>query len=89
MSGELLSTRCAALHHMKIISSPLAAFTHARITLTLIYLSLNLNGEQRETLWRLNSTILNNTGIKESLEKEINTYLEMNDSNTRCSLGHV
>lgn len=45
-----------------------------------IYLTLNLNGERRETLWRLNSSILNNVGIKESLKTEINTYLEINDN---------
>lgn len=45
-----------------------------------IYLSLSLNGERRETLWRLNSAILNNTATKESLKQEINTYLETNDN---------
>ena len=45
-----------------------------------IYLTLSLKGERRETLWRLNSTILNNIDTKESLKQEINTYLELNDN---------
>ena len=45
-----------------------------------IYLSVHLNGKVRTSLWRLNSNILNNTGIKDKLKNVIKLYLDQNDN---------
>jgi exonuclease III len=43
-----------------------------------VFIALSLNREQRSTLWRLNSNILNNPDTKEFLSAEINTFFELN-----------
>ena len=43
-------------------------------------MSVHLNGKVRTSLWRLNSNILNNTGIKDKLKHEIKLYLDQNDN---------
>ena len=45
-----------------------------------VFIALSLNREQRSTLWRLNSNILNNPDTKEFLSAEINTFFELNDN---------
>lgn len=45
-----------------------------------IYMSIHLNNNRKSTLWRLNSSILNNPTIKGKLESEIQLYLENNDN---------
>lgn len=45
-----------------------------------IYLTINLDQRPRQTLWRLNSGILNCPQMKEALEQEIQTYMELNDT---------
>lgn len=45
-----------------------------------IYLTISVNQRLKQTLWRLNSGILNRPQIKEALEKEIQVYLELNDT---------
>ena len=41
-----------------------------------IYISVYLNNNKKSTLWRLNSSILNNPIIKDKLKSEIKLYLE-------------
>ena len=45
-----------------------------------IYMSIYLNNKKKSTLWRLNSSILNNPIIKDKLKSEIELYLENNDN---------
>ncbi len=45
-----------------------------------VYLVINLNKKYRQTLWKLNSSILNSQQVKEALEDEIQTYMEFNDT---------
>ena len=45
-----------------------------------IYMSIYLNNNKKSTLWRLNSSILNNPIIKDKLKSEIELYLENNDN---------
>ncbi len=45
-----------------------------------VYLVINLNKKYRQTLWKLNSTILNSQQVKEALEDEIQTYMEFSDT---------
>lgn len=45
-----------------------------------VFISLSLNGEQRSTLWRLNSSILNIPDTKEYLIAEINSFFDLNDT---------
>lgn len=45
-----------------------------------IYLTINSNQTSRHTYWKLNSSILNSTLIKEELEEEIHNYFDLNDT---------
>lgn len=47
----------------------------------MISLSLYLDNKSKNTLWRLNSSILNNVGTKQYLISEIEQYMEQNDNN--------
>ena len=43
-------------------------------------MSINLDNKPRSLPWRLSSNLLNNPQIKQNIEKEIKTYLELNDN---------
>lgn len=45
-----------------------------------ISISLSLERKVRRTQWKLNSNILNDTKIVESLKEDIKDYLDLNDS---------
>ena len=45
-----------------------------------VYLTLHLDGIPRNTLWRLNTSMLNDPAFKESIKTELNIYLENNDN---------
>lgn len=45
-----------------------------------VYLSLNLSGKIKSTLWRLNTNIPNDEEIVNKLKFEIESYLEYNDN---------
>jgi hypothetical protein len=43
-------------------------------------LTLHLDSKPRNTLWRLNTRMLNDPAFKESIKTELNVYLENNDN---------
>lgn len=45
-----------------------------------IYMYVGLNRKSNSTVWRINSDILNNSQIKQTLENEIKSYVEINDN---------
>ena len=45
-----------------------------------IYMTICLNINRRSTLWRFNSSILNNSITKADLKNDIETYMELNDN---------
>lgn len=47
---------------------------------SLIYMSVGLNRKPNSTVWRINSDILNNSQIKQTLDNEIKSYVEINDN---------
>lgn len=44
------------------------------------YLTLNLNRKKKNTAWRMNVSMLNDTGLTEELKKDITPYKELNDN---------
>ena len=44
-----------------------------------VYLNISMGGERKQTLWRLNSSLLNGQ-MREDIEKDIQEYLEQNDN---------
>lgn len=49
-----------------------------------IYLKLNLEQYRRDTLWRLNTSVLNQ--MKEQIKKDIVEYLEQNDNGSPSNI---
>ena len=45
-----------------------------------VYFTLHLDSKPRNTLWRLNTSMLNDPAFKESIKTELNIYLENNDN---------
>lgn len=45
-----------------------------------IIMTININHNKRNTLWKLNSSILNNPFVKENIKSEIETYFEENNN---------
>ena len=45
-----------------------------------VYLTLHLDGKPRNTIRRLNTSMLNDPAFKESIKTELNVYLENNDN---------
>lgn len=45
-----------------------------------IYMKIYLNNRKKNTIWRLNTGILNNKAVVEQIKKDIKTYLEENDN---------
>lgn len=45
-----------------------------------IYMSVGLNRKPNSAVWRMNSDILNNSQIKQTLENDIKSYVEINDN---------
>jgi hypothetical protein len=45
-----------------------------------VYLTLHLDIKPRNTIWRLNTSMLNDPAFKESIKTELNIYLENNDN---------
>jgi len=45
-----------------------------------VYLTLYLDNQQKDTLWRLNTSILNDTVIQKQIEYEFKMYLQCNDN---------
>lgn len=44
-----------------------------------VHLKLHLDSRPKTTMWRLNVSMLNNSGFQERIKKELKTYLEDND----------
>lgn len=44
------------------------------------YLTLHLDSKPRNTIWKLNTSMLNDPAFKESIKTELNIYLENNDN---------
>ena len=45
-----------------------------------VYLTFHLDGRRRKTLWRLNTSLLNNTSFREEMESDLTVYLQDNDT---------
>lgn len=45
-----------------------------------VYLTLHLDNQQKNTLWRLNTSILNDTAIQKQIVNEFEMYLQCNDN---------
>lgn len=45
-----------------------------------VYLTLHLTDRQKNTLWRLNTSILNDKTVQKQIEQEFDTYLQNNDN---------
>lgn len=45
-----------------------------------MYLKLYLDSKQKKTIWRLNTSLLNNKTIIQNVKSEIKTFLELNDN---------
>lgn len=45
-----------------------------------VYLTLHLENQQKNTLWRLNTSILNDTAIQKQIENEFEMYFQCNDN---------
>ena len=45
-----------------------------------IYLYVDLNLQPKNTTWKLNSSLLNDSKFKEQMTREISLYLESNDN---------
>lgn len=50
-------------------------FDHSRI-----YLTLHLTNQRKNTLWRLNTSILNDKTVQKQIQQEFQTYLQDNDN---------
>lgn len=53
-----------------------------------VYLTLHLDGSQRKTLWRLNTGMLNDPAFRDTMQSDLNNYLQDNDKGdvTPCIL---
>lgn len=47
-----------------------------------VYLSLHLNNKRKNTLWRLNTSLLNDRVCKEYTKEQLKEYLLINDNGT-------
>lgn len=47
-----------------------------------VYLSLHLNNKRKNTLWRLNTSLLNDRVCKEYIKDGLKDYLQNNDNGT-------
>ncbi len=45
-----------------------------------VYLKLHLDSRPKSTTWRLNVSMLNNSGFKERMKNDLQAYLEVNDN---------
>jgi hypothetical protein len=45
-----------------------------------VYLTLHIDSKPRNTIWRLNTSMLNDPAFKESIKDRIEHYLENNDN---------
>jgi hypothetical protein len=60
---------------IRIVGSGRAASDHNGV-----YLTLHLDGKPRNTIRRLNTSMLKDPAFKESIKTELNIYLENNDN---------
>ena len=47
-----------------------------------VYLSLHFDNKRKNTLWRLNTSLLNDRVCKEYIKEELKEYLQNNDNGT-------
>lgn len=55
----------------------------SQTTVELNYKSVRMIHRKSPNTWKLNSILLNNSGVKEKVTKEIRKYFELNKNKTR------